>query len=172
MCTSSTDLLSNTLHRPSNYWLSYLSAGHPETPLCILSDLAHSAEHTIRVRVAENRLTPVLVQRILVSDPHPEVRSALADNPSVSEEILWKLAQDEDPIVRYELADNPKLSLPLLISLVNDSNPYVAVRAEQTVEKILNASQKVSRNSTEFVQLSAQDLQSTSSKHEHANIAA
>jgi|LakMenEpi03Aug12_release.lakeMendotaPanAssembly.Ray.scaffolds.fasta_scaffold391298_2 hypothetical protein len=139
MCTSSLDLLSGTMHRPSNYWLSYLSAGHPETPLCVLADLAHSTDHTIRMRVAENRLTPVFIQRMLVSDTHPEVRSALAENPAVAEEILWKLAKDEDPIVRYDLADNPRVALTILVSLVNDDNPYISVRAEQTVEKILAA---------------------------------
>ncbi|HEY9730984.1 MAG TPA: hypothetical protein V6C89_03680 [Drouetiella sp.] len=139
MCTSSLDLLSGTMHRPSNYWLSYLSAGHPETPLCVLADLAHSADHTIRMRVAENRLTPVFIQRMLVNDTHPEVRSALAENPAVAEEILWKLSKDEDPIVRYDLADNPRVALTILVSLVNDDNPYISVRAEQTVEKILAA---------------------------------
>lgn len=139
MCTSSLDLSSGTMHRPSNYWLSYLSAGHPETPLCVLADLAHSADHTIRMRVAENRLTPVFIQRMLVSDTHPEVRSALAENPAVAEEILWKLAKDEDPIVRYDLADNPRVALTILVSLVNDDNPYISVRAEQTVEKILSS---------------------------------
>ncbi|MFN8555274.1 MAG: hypothetical protein U0103_27735 [Candidatus Obscuribacterales bacterium] len=145
MCTSSSDLLSGTLHRPSNYWLSYLSAGHPETPLCILAELAHSTDHTIRVRVAENKLTPLFIQRMLVTDSHPEVRSALAENPAVSEEILWKLAKDEDPIVRYELADNPNIAVTLLITLVNDENPYVSVRAEQTLEKILAASKQPER---------------------------
>ncbi len=146
MCTSSFDLLSGTLNRPSNYWLSYLSAGHPETPLCVLADLAHSADHTIRMRVAENRLTPVFIQRMLVNDSHPDVRSALAENPAVSEEILWKLAKDEDPIVRYELADNPRVALTVLVTLVNDENPYVSVRAEQTMEKILGATHPVQKS--------------------------
>ncbi|MBI2812466.1 MAG: HEAT repeat domain-containing protein [Candidatus Melainabacteria bacterium] len=141
MCTSSFDLLTGTTTRPSTYWLSYLSAGHPETPLHVLADLAHSADHTIRMRVAENKLTPVFIQRMLVNDSHPEVRSALAENPSVSEEILWKLAKDEDPIVRYELADNPRVALTVLVTLVNDENPYVSVRAEQTMEKIIGATQ-------------------------------
>jgi len=142
MCTSSIDLASGTMHRPSNYWLSYLSAGHPETPLHVLADLAHSADYSIRMRVAENHLTPVFVQRMLVNDPHPEVRSALAENPAVSEEILWKLAKDEDPIVRYDLADNPRVSLTILVALVNDDNPYVSVRAEQTIEKIISSTKR------------------------------
>lgn len=148
MCTSSLDILSGTLHRPSNYWLSYLSAGHAETPLCILAELAHSPDHTIRMRVAENRLTPLFIQRMLVNDANPDVRSALAENPAVSEEVLWKLAKDEDPIVRYELADNPKLAVTLLINLINDENPYVSVRAEQTLEKILAANKQYEKVET------------------------
>ncbi len=144
MCTSSFDSTASVaaLHRPSNYWLNYLSAGHPETPLCVLAELAHSTDHAIRMRVAENKLTPVFIQRMLVKDSHPEVRSALAENPAISEEILWKLAKDEDAIVRFELADNPRMALTILVTLVNDENPYVSVRAEQTVEKILSASRR------------------------------
>lgn len=145
MCTSSLDLITGTLHRPSNYWLSYLSAGHPETPLSVLADLAHSADHSIRMRVAENKLTPVFIQRMLVNDAHPDVRSALAENPAVSEEILWKLAKDEDPIVRYELADNPRVPITVLVSLVNDENPYVSVRAEQTAERILSSAKHTNK---------------------------
>jgi hypothetical protein len=126
-----------TLKRDAEFWVAYVRAADPDTPLHILAEYAKSADHALRRRVAENARIPAALQFCLLQDRHVDVRLALAENPSIPFDLLQILAGDESAIVRYDIADNPHLPILILMLLVNDDNAYVACRARSTVEKIL-----------------------------------
>jgi len=115
----------------------YITAGHPETTIEQLWELAADEVDNVRRRVAENPSSPVELLHTLARDENPEVRMAVAENPNTPGVLLSQLAADEHADVRYSLAENPNLPEEILQKLAEDTNPYVSHRAQRTL-RILN----------------------------------
>jgi len=111
----------------------YILAGASDTPIELLSVLAKSEVHKVRMRVAENPRTPVEVLESLVYDAHPDVRVALGSNTSVPHHLLFVLINDTDPTVRFSLAEDANTPPQVLEHLMEDANPYVVHRVRRTL---------------------------------------
>lgn len=114
----------------------YRLASSPDTPSDILAKLARSSSPKIATRAAENSKTDSDVLVDLAHHQEPAVRIAVAQNANTPDHILHSLAQDEHLDVRYNLAENHNVSPTLLYKLLQDENPYVALRAQQTLERL------------------------------------
>ncbi len=112
----------------------YVQAGRSDIEVQDLAKLAKHEHPLIRMRVAENPLSPVGVLVALASDPNPEVRCALSENPAIPMFIMDILAEDEHDDVRYWVADNPHTPIFVLGKLILDKNCYVASRARKWFE--------------------------------------
>jgi len=119
-----------------NWIEDYLKAGRPETPKKQLAMLAHSGDHKIRMRVAENSGTPVEVLEYLSKDENSDVRLAVATNPNSTLAMINMLAYDTDPTVRHGLAEDPHTPFDVLTILLKDANPYVSCRACKTMQAL------------------------------------
>ncbi len=117
----------------SDWFASYILAGHPDTPRHTLAALSSDHRRKIRMRVAENILTPLSILVKLALDRHEDVRLAVAENPRIPRALLEHLAGDESADVRYALSENPNIPGDILQRLCLDENPYVACRAGKTL---------------------------------------
>jgi hypothetical protein len=117
-------------------WTDYIKAGSNSCSPQLLEELAHSEVDLIRIRVAENPVTPLEILEILAADKNADVRIAVGTNPSTPAHISYGLAFDEDPNVRLGLAEDMNTPVELLEKLAEDTNPYVSCRAAQTKEYI------------------------------------
>ncbi len=129
---------------------NYVRAGSENCSPQLLAQLAHSEVSRIRLRVAENALTPVEVLEELSLDKNPDVRIAVGTNPSTPFHLKLSLAFDEDTNVRLGLAEDMNTPLELLDRLAVDANPYVSCRAAQTKEYILSHRKQNNARSNRF----------------------
>lgn len=121
----------------SGHRLQYFQANDPGTPAPQLKSLAATANCPILLScVASNISTPHDTIKSLAFHQHVDVRIGVIDNPSVTSAILDELVQDESDDVRYALAENHNTPAHILFLLLDDENPYVAVRAENTIERL------------------------------------
>jgi hypothetical protein len=109
-------------------------AGSELTSKDALKQFAADSYTRVRVRVAENRATPIALLVQLALDGEADVRIAVAENPSTPRGLKQFLASDDCADVRYAMAESPHTDLELLKALSRDENPYVAGRAQRTID--------------------------------------
>lgn len=122
-------------------WIDdYIKAGAKTTSSGELSWLASSEFAKIRMRVAENSMTPPAVLESLACDENPDVRLAVAGNPATPKRIIFGMVRDPDLSVRHGLAEDPNIPIDILRLLAEDDNPYVYLRARKTLRVLEGAS--------------------------------
>jgi hypothetical protein len=119
-----------------NWIENYIKAGSSQTSTEELEMLAHSDNHKIRMRVAENPNVSNKILEYLAKDSDADVRLAVALNHACSQDTIFELACDPDPTVRHGLAEDPMAPYKVLQALADDVNPYVSCRAQKTLQKL------------------------------------
>jgi hypothetical protein len=119
-----------------NWIEDYIRAGSPKVSPKQLALLAYTGNSRIRLRVAENPLTPEEVLVFLSGDKEPDVRLAVGTSQHTPTFIVEKLARDHDPTVRHGLAEDFNIPARILKALAEDENAYVSCRARKTLEAL------------------------------------
>lgn len=92
-------------------WGGRVAAGHPETPLPVLHQLAQSEDTAVLVELVENRAAPLALRATLAEalcrDAALEVRRAMAESDATPERLLVEMAQRDFWIVRLAAVNNP-----------------------------------------------------------------
>jgi hypothetical protein len=90
-------------------------------------------DHWMRVKLAGNPATPVVVLEALAKDEDSDVRRAVAGNPSTPVKLLEEIAKAKDEWVRRALANNRATPVSVLVRLARgytvDANDDVAIYA-------------------------------------------
>ncbi len=103
----------------------------------LLHRLCKHADVKVRLHLAENRHTPIELLMALSADSDAAVRLAVAENASSHHCLIERAVNDESVDIRYGLAENPHVPSHLLKILALDENPYVAMRAQQTLARVV-----------------------------------
>jgi hypothetical protein len=111
----------------------YVLAGSTKAKPEQLRVLAEHFCDKIRLRVAENPVTPAEVLWNLAHDGSHDVRIAVGGNPACDESIFDLLVCDADIVVRHGLAQNIATPRMLLEVLAEDDNGWVRGDALKTL---------------------------------------
>ncbi|MBS1957642.1 MAG: hypothetical protein JST89_25870 [Cyanobacteria bacterium SZAS-4] len=87
-----------------------------------------------------SQYAPAFILRQLLQCCDTEMLIDIVDNPKTCQKILEGLSKIQNLDVRFAMAENHNLDFNILSNLADDENPYVAMRAQQTVERLKSIS--------------------------------
>lgn len=118
-------------------------AGHPNTPVELLKQLAENEVEWVRSSVASNPKTPIDILNQLANDRKIIVVKAVASNSNTSVNILERLAEHDDRDVVSSVASNNSTPIDILEMLAKNPSILVKVNVAKNSNTSLDILEKL-----------------------------